>query len=118
MDDGAFFDRDAETLDRERLAEHQGRRLAALAAAVAGNEFYGERLAAAGEIRAVGDLARVPFTTKRDLVDEQAARPPVGRLATFSPSRYRYFHQTSGTTGAPLRWLDTEEDWAHWARWR
>jgi phenylacetate-CoA ligase len=116
MDDGHFFDRDVETLDRERLAERQGRRLGALAAAVAGNEFYGERLAAAGEIRTVADLARVPFTTKRDLVDEQAARPPVGRLATFPPSRYRYFHQTSGTSGTPLRWLDTAEDWAHWAR--
>ena len=25
-------------------------------------------------------------------------------------------HQTSGTTGAPLRWLDTQESWAWWAR--
>ena len=25
-------------------------------------------------------------------------------------------HQTSGTTGAPLRWLDTQESWEWWAR--
>jgi phenylacetate-CoA ligase len=116
MDGAHLYDRELETLDRASLAELQSRRLRHLAAAVAGNEFYRERLAVAGDLHGVEDLVRVPFTTKAELVAEQLARPPVGRLATYPLSRYRYFHQTSGTTGAPLRWLDTEEDWAHWVR--
>src|SRR5206468_7503678 len=28
--------------------------------------------------------------------------------------RYTHMHQTSGTTGRPLRVLDTAEDWAWW----
>ena len=50
------------------------------------------------------------------MVEDQAARPPFGSLPTYSLSNYRYFHQTSGTTGRPLRWLDTQESWDWWTR--
>ena len=57
-------------------------------------------------------LRRLPFTTKAELVANQAAHPPFGTLHTYPLKRYVRFHQTSGTTGAPLRWLDTAEDWS------
>src|SRR5437870_640677 len=38
-------------------------------------------------------------------------QPPYGTNLTFPLERYTRFHQTSGTTGAPLRWLDTPESW-------
>jgi phenylacetate-CoA ligase len=56
-------------------------------------------------------LARVPFTTKQELVDDQHNCPPYGTNLTYPVERYVRFHQTSGTTGVPLRWLDTPESW-------
>lgn len=84
------------------------------------NEFYQEKFRLAGirmeDIRQVENLGALPFTTKSELVAEQSEHPPFGRLLTYPLSRYRHFHQTSGTTGRPLRWLDTDDDWKTWAR--
>ncbi len=105
----------------EAHRRHQGERLAAMIAEVGGrNPFYRQRLAAAGlrpdEIRAPEDLARLPFLTKGDLVQDQLSHPPYGTFLTYPPDRYVRQHQTSGTTGRPLRWVDTEEDWRWWGR--
>ncbi|HET9530586.1 MAG TPA: AMP-binding protein, partial [Blastocatellia bacterium] len=111
----SFYDREIETLDRERLRELQDERLRALMVELRTNRFYKEKLRAAGleaeDIRSADDLAKLPFTTKSELVEEQRGDPPFGRLLTYPISRYRYYHQTSGTTGQPLRWVDTEETW-------
>jgi phenylacetate-CoA ligase len=84
------------------------------------NPFYRRRLASAGlrpdEIRAPEDVARLPFLTKGDLVQDQLGAPPYGTFLTYPIHRYVRLHQTSGTTGRPLRWLDTEEDWRWWGR--
>lgn len=55
---------------------------------------------------------RAPFTTKAELVADQAAHPPHGSNLTEPPNAYTRLHQTSGTTGAPLRWLDTPASWS------
>jgi phenylacetate-CoA ligase len=61
----------------------------------------------------LGDFsARFPLTTKAELVADQAAHPPFGTNLTFPPQRYTRSHQTSGTGGVPLRWLDTPESWS------
>jgi len=57
-------------------------------------------------------IRRVPFTTKSEWVADQAAFPPYGRNLSFPLKDYTRLHQTSGTTGAPLRWLDTPESWS------
>ena len=57
------------------------------------------------------DWQNLPFTTKDELVASQAAHPPYGELLTYPLERYTRLHQTSGTKGAPLRWLDTPESW-------
>ncbi len=80
------------------------------------NPFYRHKLSAvAGEPlpSTVADFAeRFPFTTKAELVADQAEHPPYGSNLTFPLSRYTRCHQTSGTTGSPLRWLDTAESWS------
>ncbi|MEO7299966.1 MAG: thiamine phosphate synthase, partial [Verrucomicrobiota bacterium] len=53
----------------------------------------------------------IPFTTKQELVADQQKIPPFGSNLTFPLENYTRFHQTSGTTGTPLRWLDTPESW-------
>jgi phenylacetate-CoA ligase len=59
---------------------------------------------------------RLPFTRKSELVEDQAAHPPFGTNLTYALDRYVRVHQTSGTSGAPLRWLDTQASWDWWAR--
>jgi phenylacetate-CoA ligase len=56
----------------------------------------------------------VPPLTKRELVDDQAEHPPFGTNLTYPLEQYTHLHQTSGTTGPPLRVLDTADDWAWW----
>src|SRR5262249_29662369 len=80
--------------------------------------FFAAKLAAAGlkleDIRGAADLARLPFTTKAELLADQAAHPPYGTDLTYPRERYSRLHQTSGTQGRPLRWLDTPQSW-QWA---
>jgi phenylacetate-CoA ligase len=90
-------------------------------AALPANPFLGARCGRAGladprDLRTWGDFERLPLTTKSELVEDQAAHPPFGTNVSFPLDRYVRVHQTSGTTGTPLRWLDTEESWAWWAR--
>jgi len=96
-------------------------RLRALVAAIRGNRFQSSRLAGVGEITSIADFtARVPFTTKADIVADHAGHPPFGSNLTFPRARYTRFCQTSGTTAQPLAILDTPESWdwmlGNWAR--
>lgn len=88
---------------------------ALLAEITPGNRFQTARLAAAGVDAGVQSLAefakRMPFTTKAELVADQAAHPPYGTNLTFPIERYSRFCQTSGTTARPLVILDTAESW-------
>ncbi len=79
------------------------------------NRFYAARLRSAGLADGPESLddftARMPFTTKEELVADQLEHPPYGTNLTYPLERYVRFHQTSGTSGKPLRWLDTDESW-------
>lgn len=59
-------------------------------------------------------LADLPLLEKADLVADQRRHPPFGTNHTFPLADYVQLHQTSGTTGPPLRVLDTAADWAWW----
>ena len=117
-----YLDRRLETLAPEALRDHQWTRLQALARAVhPANTFVARKWASAGVARAEDlrrweDFARLPFTRKSELAEDQAASPPFGSNQTYALDRYVRIHQTSGTTGAPIRWLDTAESWEWWLR--
>jgi phenylacetate-CoA ligase len=105
-----------ETLDRDALTSLQGRRLADLLQHVHGrNAFYTRKLDAASvrtsDLAFPHDLARLPFTTKAELVADQAASPPWGTALSEPLANYTRYCQTSSTTGRPMRWLDTNESW-------
>jgi phenylacetate-CoA ligase len=93
-------------------------------ALLATNPFYNRKLRAAGVDRPPESLAefhaRFPFTTKSELIEDQKQHPPFGSNLTFPVDEYSRFHQTSGTSGQPMRWLDTPESWnwvvACWTR--
>ena len=82
-----------------------------------GNDFYRQKFSACGtsDIDSLQNFKQLPFTTKAELVEDQLLHPPFGTALTFSPAQYIRIHQTSGTTGNPLYWLDTEESWDWWA---
>jgi phenylacetate-CoA ligase len=116
-----YFDPSTETLARESL---QIRQLEKLQAMLGGlwekNAFYTKKLKAAGvapaDLRSLADLCHLPMTYKRELLDDQAEHPPYGTNLTFPLQAYTRYHQTSGTTGVPLRVLDTGESWDWWGR--
>lgn len=77
------------------------------------NRFYAAKL---GEsVAPFTDLAdfadRVPFTTKEELAEDHEKHPPYGTTHTHPLELYHRFHQTSGTRGKPLIWLDEPEGW-------
>lgn len=102
--------------NRAEIATGQLAQLRSLVAElIPANSFYTAKLQAEGvtfDIASLEDFCtRFPFTTKAELVEDQLAHPPFGTNLTFPLASYTRFHQTSGTTGAPLRWLDTPESW-------
>jgi phenylacetate-CoA ligase len=88
-----------------------------LAFELPGNVFYRRKFLDNGFASAdsLAAFRKFPFTTKSELVEDQAAQPPFGTVLTFPVERYVKIHQTSGTTGKPMYWLDTEESWQWWA---
>lgn len=115
-----FYDKRIEMLERDQLRELQDERLRSLMKELDANRFYQDKFRSAGidskQLRRAEDLRALPFTTKSELVNQQLDRPPYGDLLTYPISCYCYFHQTSGTTGQPLKWLDTKESWEWFTR--
>lgn len=114
-----LFDPSVEQAPRERLMALQLEKLRALISQIAErNRFYKKKWSEAGaepgDIRSLSDFKKLPFTYKSELVRAQEEAPPFGTNATFPDSAYTRIHQTSGTTGAPLRVLDTPESWNWW----
>ncbi|HYU81318.1 MAG TPA: phenylacetate--CoA ligase family protein [Candidatus Polarisedimenticolia bacterium] len=100
----------SETLSGEARRRAQWSRLAAkLPDLQRDNAFYRAKLPARAST-----LLDLPFTTKAELSEDQAAHPPFGTNLTYPIERYARLHQTSGTTGQPLRLLDTAESWDWW----
>lgn len=82
------------------------------------NRFYEEKLLsnpAFIPLESFGDFSNFPFTTKQELVADQELHPLFGRNLTYPLNEYIRLHQTSGTTGRPLKILDTQESWDWWA---
>jgi len=82
------------------------------------SSFYADHLAKSGasfdDIRSVGDLAHLPFTTKQDLRDSQAAHPPFGAHLAAERNDIVRVHASSGTTGTPSFVPVTAPDSAGW----
>lgn len=73
---------------------------------------WAERGISTSSILSLEDIARLPCTSKADLMQDQLDNPPYGTNLTRQLASYVRLHQTSGTTtGQPLRWLDTAESW-------
>lgn len=90
-------------------------RLNDLLARMEQNPFQREHLGDLGPLASLDELKRLPFVTKRGLLDDQQRHPPFGTNLTFPLEQYTHLNHTSGTSGKTLRVLDTDEDWRWWA---
>ncbi len=118
---------DLETASRSLITAHQLARLQdGLARIFPYNHFYQQKLHDVLDksalyinqpptIENLADLSRLPFTTKQELIADQEAYPLFGTNLTYPLNAYIRLHQTSGTTGHPLKILDTPESWEWWA---
>lgn len=105
-----------ERLDRPALRDRQFRLLHILLdQCLARPGFWRQKLTQSSlplnEIRSLEDLSRIPLTTKQELVADQATHPPYGSAIGLPPEQCLRLHQTSGTTGKPVSWLDTARNW-------
>lgn len=106
-----------ESLERPALERLQRRKLTALMEAVrAGNAFYRRKLADVEFDARHDPIAKLPFTTRPEIEHDQTANPPFGGNLTHPLESYCRYHQTSGTSGRPMCWLDTAENWVWWKR--
>jgi phenylacetate-CoA ligase len=99
---------------REAIQEIQTRRLEELLSEIIPrNRFYATKFADVemSSLRNPDDISRLPVTLKQELVEGQAQQPPYGPNTTYPSTHYRRLHQTSGTTGRPMRWMDTAASW-------
>jgi phenylacetate-CoA ligase len=116
-----IFDPSIEKTPRDMLRVLQFQKLQELLRLVSGrNRFYTRKWRKAGispnDIESLSDVRNLPFTTKSELMQAQEEAPPFGTNATFSENAYSRVHQTSGTTGTPLRVVDTPESWDWWGK--
>ena len=109
-----------EISDRSQIEAHQLARLQeGFQRILPHNRFYQQKFLQASESLAITqltDLAHLPFTTKREMVNDQEQHPLFGSNLTYPLSEYVRFHQTSGTAGQPMKLLDTQESWDWWAQ--
>jgi phenylacetate-CoA ligase len=105
-----------ERASRAEMTRLQLRRLREqVAHAARHSPFYRRKLRGArvdpSKLRSLDDLRRLPFTTKDELKDNQAAQPPWGDVLAVPLADVLRVHLTSATTGRPLAFLDTVADW-------
>jgi phenylacetate-CoA ligase len=102
-----------ETVDRASKAHEGEAKLLELV--LDRNPFQRRRVEALG-LDDPPRLEDLPPLAKPDLIADQAQHPPFGTNLTYPLERFTRVWQTSGTTGSPLRVLDTADDWNWWRR--
>jgi phenylacetate-CoA ligase len=107
---GEAFTRLATTISRDELRARQEKQFMRCVERAWATPFYqrlwGRAGAAAGDIRSLDDLPRLPRFDKQDIMDSIAANPPLGDFAGFESYAAGarppvILHTTSGTTGHP-----------------
>jgi phenylacetate-CoA ligase len=109
-----------ERMDGEELRDLQVKRFGRqLAYAKDSSPFYRRKLDEAGidpaDIETMADVRAVPRTEKSELREAQGVDPfPYGDLLATDLEDVAEYHQTSGTTGEPVRQADSWADWEWW----
>lgn len=103
-----------ELLAPEGLAALQRHKLSVVLEHARRGGFYAAKLAGCAFDAACDPLTALPLTTRAELDADQQRSPPFGTVLTEPVEAYCRYHQTSASSGAPLRWLDTAASWEWW----
>lgn len=111
-----YFEPEIETATRQVMREIQTAKfLVQLRHAYDNSPFYRKKFDEAGvkpeQVRSLDDIPRLPFTTKDELKSDQAEHSPWGSNLAVPIDECLRVHSTSATTGRPVMYLDTREDW-------
>lgn len=63
------------------------------------------------DVKTLEDITKLPFTTKKDLLDSQEENPPYGDFLCVPAEEVVRCFQTSGTTGKPVKIIHSSRDW-------
>ena len=114
MENPSFLHPQYESLSRAEIEALQTERLQKTLQQCMKSPFYRKRFEenhiSPRDIRSLGDMSKIPFTTKQDLRDNY----PFG-LSTVPLSEVVRLHSSSGTTGKPTVILHTKRDIEQWA---
>lgn len=115
-----YFDEQTQTLPREKLEALQLAKLQTMLDEIyEKNSLYTKKLRDCGyrpgDFKSLSDLKHLPFTRKTEFTQAQEEDGFACNL-TYPLSAYTRLHQTSGTTGKPLRVFDTVDSWDWWGR--
>jgi phenylacetate-CoA ligase len=112
MDPSRYYNPAEELLEPQPLQQLQRQKLARLLQEITGpNRFYTRKFAGISFDPLRDPLEKLPFTTRKELELDQLENPRYGSNLTYPFDRYCRLHQTSGSVGRPMRWLDTRESW-------
>ena len=116
-----YFAKDLETMPRVDLIKLQEKKFNDMINELYGlNKFYQKKFKKHGlkpNLKySMADLKDFPFTYKDELLTDQKQNPPFGENKTYPDLKYIRYHQTSGTTGLPLKVLDTYASWRWWKK--
>jgi phenylacetate-CoA ligase len=117
-----FYHPEIETMNREELTNLQlGRLKWQLDRCYQNSPFYREKFDQAGvkpdDLKTLEDIAKFPFITKEELREEQRKYPPFGRYTVAPALQWREVHPTTGTTGAPIYNLWSDQDVKNITSW-
>jgi phenylacetate-CoA ligase len=116
MEQVTYWNKEMETLTRERLEEIQLERFKERMQYVyERSPMYRRKYDEAGikplDIRTLDDIQQLPFTIKEELRESQAQHPPWGDFPCIPPEEGVRVFQTTGTTGIPVKVLLNKKDW-------
>ncbi|WP_244256871.1 phenylacetate--CoA ligase family protein [Halomicrobium sp. IBSBa] len=106
-----------ETMDSEELRAYQLERFRDVVRHVKEHSpFYAEKFSDVDPdaITSLADVRELPLTTKAELRKAQAGEDLYGEVLTADRESIVSYHQTSGTTGQPVRQADSMADWEWW----
>jgi phenylacetate-CoA ligase len=109
-----YWEKDVETIDRKKLEELQLIRLKDTLVKAGKSYYYGkifkEKRINADSVKSLGDIQKIPFTTKDDLREHW----PYGFVAVSKDELVR-MHSSSGTTGRATVVFHTGNDITVWS---
>jgi phenylacetate-CoA ligase len=110
MTEKKYWDKEIETMPRDKLEKYQLRLLKnEIAFARKGSAFYKKYLPDI-TLKSIDDIQKLPFVTKQIIRERQQAKEPFGDMVAVPEEEIVYISASSGSTGVPTASPFTAQD--------